>query len=130
MPNLRARVLRWDMTDDERRLWALLRRKQLAGYRFRRQHPMGTYIADFFCPSAKLIVELDGGQHSEDEQMHRDEIRTRWLALRGYRVLRIWNSDLKQRPNDILDMIMDAIQHPPSGPSGHLPPRGGKAEAS
>jgi len=118
------------MTDDERRLWALLRRKQLAGYRFRRQHPMGTYIADFFCPSAKLIVELDGGQHSEDEQMHRDEIRTRWLALRGYRVLRIWNSDLKQRPNDILDMIMDAIQHPPSGPSGHLPPRGGKAEAS
>src|SRR5258706_89021 len=62
MPNTRARTLRWDMTDDERRLWALLRRKQLAGYRFRRQHPMGAYIADFFCPNAKLIVELDGGQ--------------------------------------------------------------------
>src|SRR6266704_1917983 len=80
MPNLRARRLRWDMTDDERRLWALLRRKQLAGYRFRRQHPMGSYVADFFCPNAKLIVELDGGQHSEDKQMHRDEIRSRWLA--------------------------------------------------
>jgi very-short-patch-repair endonuclease len=101
------------MTDDERRLWAVLRRKQLAGYRFRRQHPMGPYVADFFCASAKLIVELDGGQHSEDDQMQRDEMRTRWLASRGYRVLRIWNNELKQRPNDIVDMIVDALQHPP-----------------
>jgi very-short-patch-repair endonuclease len=111
------------MTDDERRLWALLRRKQLAGYR---QHPMGPYIADFFCPNARLIVELDGGQHSEDEQMHRDEIRTRWLVLRGYRVLRIWNSDLKQRPNDILDMIIDPLQNPPFRSFG--PPSPSRAE--
>ena len=57
-------------------------------------------------------MELDGGQHSEDKQMIRDEIRTRWLASRGYRVLRVWNTDLKQRPNDILDMIVDALQTP------------------
>jgi very-short-patch-repair endonuclease len=66
MPITRSRQLRRDMRDDERRLWALLRRKQLAGCRFRRQQPMGIYIANFFCPNAKLIVELDGGQHSED----------------------------------------------------------------
>ena len=56
----RARELRWSMTDAERRLWALLRRKKLAGYRFRRQAPVGPYIADFFCPAARLIIEVDG----------------------------------------------------------------------
>ncbi len=61
MPNLHARHLRRNMTDDERALWTMLRRKNFAGFRFRRQHPIGSYIADFFYPSAKLIVELDGG---------------------------------------------------------------------
>jgi len=125
--NLRARHLRRNMTDDERKLWAVLRRKNLAGFRFRRQQPIGPYIADFFCPSAKLVVELDGEQHAEESHLRRDDERTRWLRSRGYRVLRIWNADLKRSPKDAYEAIYAALTHPPSGPSGHLPPQRGKA---
>jgi very-short-patch-repair endonuclease len=132
LPNLRARRLRRNMTDDERRMWALLRRKNLAGFRFRRQQPIGPYIADFFCPAAKLIVELDGGQHAEESIARRDEERTRWLRARGYEVLRIWNLDLKRNPEDVYEAVYIAltkVAHPPSGPAGHLPPQGGKVVA-
>src|SRR5229473_4630266 len=95
--NLRARHLRRNMTDDERKLLAVLRRKN---------------FADFFCPSAKLIVELDGGQHAEESHLRRDEERTRWLTARGYRVLRIWNADLKQRPQDVYEAIYAALTTP------------------
>ena len=115
------------MPDDERKLWSVLRRKNLAGFRFRRQQPIGPYIADFFCPAAKLIVELDGGQHADDRHRRKDEERTRWLAARGYRVIRIWNSDLKRNSTDVYEAIYLALTNPPSGPAGHLPPQGGKA---
>src|SRR5258705_7637710 len=114
------------MTDGERKLWALLRRKQLAGFRFRRQATIGPYIADFFCPKVRLIVELDGEPHSYETQMRRDAARTIWLEAHGCRVIRFWNLDVFKRPNDVVDMIWDALMHPPSGPSGHLPPQGGK----
>ena len=117
------------MTDDERRLWAVLRRKNLAGFRFRRQQPIGPYIADFFCSSAKLIVELDGGQHAEEAHLRRDEQRSRWLEARGYRVLRVWNLDLKRNAEDVYEAIYLALTNPPSGPSGHLPPQGGKVSS-
>jgi len=77
-----ARKLRRTPTDAEIRLWSRLRRKQLEGFRFRRQHPLGPYVVDFFCAAAKLIVEVDGGQHAND-----GDARTRWLAARGYRVI-------------------------------------------
>jgi very-short-patch-repair endonuclease len=81
-------------TDGERRLWRLLRSKQVANLRFRRQQPIGPYIADFFCPAAKLIVELDGDQHATDKNAAYDAGRTCWLEERGYKVLRFTNGEV------------------------------------
>jgi very-short-patch-repair endonuclease len=91
MASPQARFLRRNETDTEKRLWYRLRRQQLNGFRFRRQHPIGPFIVDFVCLSEKLIVELDGGQHAE--QITADSERTAWLEGRGYRVLRFWNND-------------------------------------
>jgi very-short-patch-repair endonuclease len=119
----RANGLRAAATETERRLWNLLRRKQMAGLRFRRQHAIGSYIVDFYCSAAKLIVELDGGQHGEDAHVAYDEARSRWLAARGYRVIRFSNHDLLREPQVVLDGIWHAIaesgvplpkQNPPS----------------
>src|SRR5215468_8429916 len=82
----RARTLRRDMTEAERRLWQILRSRQTEGYRFRRQVPIGGFIADFVCHAARLIVEIDGGQH--DPSSEAEERRTRFLEAEGYRVLR------------------------------------------
>jgi very-short-patch-repair endonuclease len=87
-----ARALRQQMSSPERRLWYLLRRKQIEGSRFRRQQPIGPYIVDFVCFNERLVIELDGGSHTET-QGH-DEVRTAWLEARGYRVLRLWNNDV------------------------------------
>ncbi len=91
-----AKDLRRRATDTEGMLWSLLRRKNLDGFRFRRQQPIGPYIADFFCSAAKLIVELDGGQHGEPDNLEYDAARTAFLNGLGYRVLRITNYDLLQ----------------------------------
>lgn len=114
------------MTEGEQKLWWLLRRKQLSGFRFRRQAPIGPYTADFFCPKAKLIIEIDGARHLEEERAYRDQDRTRWLEARGYRVLRFFNVDVFKHPAEVTEAIHDALTHPPSGASRHLPPQGGK----
>src|SRR5206468_12936141 len=82
-----ARRLRAKMTDAERKLWSLLRRKQLQGFRFRRQVPLGPYVVDFTCMSARLIMELDGGPHAA--RTEHDERRTAWLASIRFPVLRL-----------------------------------------
>lgn len=87
----------------------LLRRKQISGMRFRRQHPIGPYIADFFCAAAKLVIELDGDQHSADRHTLHDEVRTEWLEKRGYRVLRFSNYEFLTNPDAVLDGICRAI---------------------
>ncbi len=92
IPHLRARNLRHDQTDAEAKLWARLRGGQLEGLKFRRQFPLGQFIADFCCPQRRLIIELDGGQHAE--QRSADEWRSRILSERGYRVLRFWNDEV------------------------------------
>jgi very-short-patch-repair endonuclease len=102
-----AKSLRTNATDAERILWSLLRTRQLGGLRFRRQQPIGPYIVDFFCPSAKLIVELDGSQHGTDQAVSYDDDRTRFLQARGYRVLRFWNADVMKNR----DSVMEAIHH-------------------
>jgi very-short-patch-repair endonuclease len=100
-----ARELRANATECEQKLWALLRAKQFAGLRFRRQQPLGLYIADFYCSAARLVIELDGSQHGTDESLNSDAARTAWLVERGYRVLRFSNEEfLKQR-----DAVIDAI---------------------
>ena len=81
----RARQLRRDQTDAELALWARLRDRQLCGAKFRRQHPIGPFVADFCCPQGKVIVELDGGQHADD--VAADQKRSRFLEEQGYRVL-------------------------------------------
>jgi len=124
-----ARQMRAYPTDAERRLWTFLRNKQLGGLRFRGQQPIGPFIADFFCPSAKLIVELDGGHHSADKNAAYDEDRTRWLKARGYRLLRFDNSHVLKEPATLLEAIVREIADRPPAPK-HLrcfapPSRGG-----
>ncbi len=106
----RARELRALATESERRLWSLLRRKQVGQLRFRRQQPVGPYIADFYCSAAKLIIELDGSQHGEDHHIVRDEVRTRWLETSGYRVLRFSNTEFMRDQVMVMDGIWQAIE--------------------
>jgi very-short-patch-repair endonuclease len=93
-------------TDAERRLWALVRDHRLAGFKFRRQVPIGSYIADVLCAERKLIVELDGSQHAES---NRDMERDRWLAGQGFRIVRVWNNDMLARPSAVLETIYAAL---------------------
>lgn len=101
-----ARELRHRSTDAERRLWSRLRAKRLDGWKFKRQHPIGPYIADFVCHAARLVVEVDGGQHSDSEH---DLNRDAWLRSRGYAVLRFWNNDVLQRTDTVETAINDAL---------------------
>ncbi len=100
-----AKELRQNMTEAERRLWAQLRKKQVGQVRFRRQEPLGPYVVDFFCPAAKLIVELDGDQHGLDQAVAYDAHRTYWLEERGYKVLRFPNREVNK------SHVIDAIWH-------------------
>ncbi len=102
----RARQLRRDSTQAERRLWYRLRGGQL-GVRFRRQVPVGPFIADFACVPARLVVELDGGQHVE--QAEADARRTRSLEAQGYRVLRFWNHEVLENLEGVLQRIAEAL---------------------
>jgi very-short-patch-repair endonuclease len=108
MVSLRARQLRKLATEAERRLWSRLRRKQIEGFRFRRQQPIGPYIVDFFCPEAALVLEVDGGQHALIEAS--DEARTQWLQTRGYRVLRFWNNEVLANTEGVLLTIQFALR--------------------
>ena len=105
-----ARTLRHNQTDTELELWQLLRRRELAGYKFRRQVPLGPYIADFVCLSAHLIVELDGGQHSE--QITYDSERKKWLEAQNFRVLRFWNNQAFEEREAVLLTILSALTAP------------------
>ncbi len=101
-----ARNLRRNQTDAETRLWRLLRAKRLAGVKFKRQVPVGPYVADFACVQQRLIIELDGSQHLDSDY---DRVRTQYLDERGWRVLRFWNSDLSQNREGVLTVIADAL---------------------
>jgi|SRR5665213_839727 len=103
----RARELRRDQTDVERTLWFALRGRRLAGTKFRRQVPIGSYIVDFVCIEQKLIVELDGGQHGD--QTAYDDRRTDFLSREGYRVLRFWNNELVENFDGVLATIVEAL---------------------
>jgi very-short-patch-repair endonuclease len=106
----RARALRRDMTDAERVLWRCLRMRQLDGHRFRRQVPVGPYIADFACLAASLLVEVDGGQHAEASA---DVARDAFLRARGFRLLRFWNHELLADPDAACEAILQALADSP-----------------
>src|SRR5690606_20869466 len=101
-----ARQMRAEPTEAEARLWSRLRNQQL-GFKFRRQHRIGGYIADFVCVERRLVVEADGGQHLE--QAADDGTRTRDLQAAGYRVLRFWNHDVLQATEDVMAEIWRAL---------------------
>ena len=103
-----ARELRKNMTDAERRLWSKIRRKQLKENQFYRQKNIGDYIVDFYCPAAKLIVEIDGGQHYAEENIVKDEARDKFLSDLGFRVLRFSNSDVFK---NIEGVVTDIYYH-------------------
>ena len=89
-------------------MWRLLRNRELTGYRFRRQNPIGQYIVDFVCFEKKLVVEIDGGHHQE--QSHYDKERTSWLESRGFRVLRFWNNQVLEERDSVLEDMLAALQ--------------------
>jgi very-short-patch-repair endonuclease len=117
----RARNLRRDMTEAEKRLWQILRSRQTEGYRFRRQVPIGRFIVDFVCHQARLIVEIDGGQH--DPSSEREAGRTRFLQGEGYRVLRFWNNEVLDNPEGVRAAIAENLQQ--LTPTPTLPHQGG-----
>jgi very-short-patch-repair endonuclease len=117
-----ARQLRRNSTDAERHLWYRLRNYQVAKAKFRRQAPIGRYIADFVCFERGLIVELDGGQHAA--RIVEDEERTAWLDLQGFEVMRFWNHEVFEDLDSILETIGLALLRRPPHPNP--PPPGGR----
>ena len=107
MSTARARELRKQLTDAEKRLWSRLRRNQLGGHHFRRQRPIGPFIVDFVCMAKCLIVEVDGGQHAD--RAEEDARRTAYLEKKGYRVLRFWNNDVLANTEGALEVIRAAV---------------------
>ena len=99
--------LRKELTPAERKLWSRIRNDQL-GAAFRRQHAVGNYIADFCCPKAKLIIELDGSQHLEQEEY--DDERTQYLESQGYKVIRFWNNDVTNNIEGVILSIMNRLE--------------------
>jgi len=107
--------MRLQPTDAEARLWYFLRCRQLAGAKFRRQHPVGPFVADFVCISHALIVEVDGGQH--DREREKRDTRTKCLKACGYHVLRFWNHEVLESPELVVDIILVHLQCTPPQPS-------------
>ena len=118
-----ARRLRRDQTDAERVFWFGVRDRRLDGWKFKRQVPLGRFVVDFFCADARLIVELDGGQHAL--QTERDDARTKELEAMGYLVMRFWNHDVIANRDGILEAILATLNqfrlvppHPSPLPNG------------
>lgn len=102
-----ARQLRREQTEWEHSLWSRLRRRQLEGFKFRRQHPIGPFFVDFFCSEAKLVIEIDGSQHVDE--LADDKRRTDFLSDAGYHVLRFWNHEIRSDIETVLQRIADAL---------------------
>ena len=123
----RARNLRANMTDAEARLWRALRRDQLNGLSFRRQHPIGPFTIDFYCSKLRLAVEVDGGQHAELRKQS-DERRTAWLVENGITVVRYWNSDVLSNLDGVLSDLLvqtERLARAAATPTLTLPLSGG-----
>jgi very-short-patch-repair endonuclease len=122
----RARTLRQNMTEAERRAWQILRSQQMHGYKFRRQVPIGRYIANFVCHEARLIVEIDGGQH--DGSSPQEAERSGFLQNQGYRILRFWNDEVIANLDGVHQTIADELGR--ITPTQTLPHQGGGLLAS
>src|SRR5262245_56875064 len=127
MADERARSLRRNMTDAERKLWRYVRLRQLEGHKFRRQVPIGPYIADFVCLKGMLVIEVDGGPQLDARAY--DSRRDDYIRGQGYRILRFWNNDVLGNMDGVWDVIAAEINNYAScrvTPHPDLPPQGGK----
>ena len=106
----KAQFLRRNETIAEKLLWEKLRNNQLEGLKFRRQHPVNIYIADFYCHKFKLIIELDGDYHDQEEQKQKDEVRTEVLRLNDLKIIRFKNEEVEQDINQVLITIKNKIE--------------------
>jgi len=104
-------MLRRNQTEAEKRLWYRLKNRGLGGWKFRRQHAIGPYFADFACIEAALVVEIDGGQHQGRREQ--DDVRTAFLEGAGYRVLRFWNNDVLSNTDGVLQSVLEALSPSP-----------------
>jgi very-short-patch-repair endonuclease len=108
------------MTDAERVLWREVRAHRFSGFKFKRQEPLGVYVVDFVCYEARLIIELDGGHHANQQEA--DAERTRWLESSGFRVVRFWNNDVLSNIAGVMQEIKRQIRAPFPPLPGPLPP--------
>lgn len=104
-----SRQLRINMTEAERSLWSRIRAKQLKGYQFYRQRIIGNYIVDFYCPKAKLVIELDGGQHYSNEGLEKDQMRDDYLRVQELKVLRFSDRDVFENLNGVVEKIYEFL---------------------
>jgi len=104
-----AKKLRKNSTNTEKYLWEFLRGKQLKGFKFRRQHPIGEYIVDFVNLERKIIIEVDGGQHLKNKK---DMLRDKWLKEQGYEVLRFWDNEVLTNIEGVLEFIREKLLYP------------------
>ncbi|QQM02540.1 hypothetical protein I8G32_01070 [Rhodopseudomonas palustris] len=124
-----ANKLRGNSTAAEDILWRRLRRMNVEGSHFRRQVVIGPYIADFACLAKRLIIEVDGSQHGDEDGLKRDEVRTQWLQSEGYRVIRFWNNDVMSKTDAVMDAIYNATAvTPPRPPLASDPPPPGEGD--
>ena len=98
------------MTPQEKKLWSIIRNRQFFGYRFRRQFPIGQYIVDFICREKKIIIEIDGGQHNKNTNIHYDNIRTKYLITKGYKVIRFWNNDIDKNIKGVYEKLKEIFE--------------------
>lgn len=108
----RARSFRRSMTDAENCIWYHLRNRRLNGYKFIREYQIGPYIVDFVCRQKKLVIEIDGGQHAET--ISYDEKRTEFLEKNRYKVLRVWNNEVFENREEVLEMILNLLDEVPN----------------
>jgi len=109
------------MTDAEVILWSRLKLKSMHGFHFRRQHPIGPYIADFACVPARLVLEVDGATHSSQQEIAYDRRRDAYMTQRRWRVLRVTNEDVYKNLGNVFEMILTLTPPPPSGDAGASP---------
>jgi very-short-patch-repair endonuclease len=102
-----ARQMRKEPTPAEKHLWRIVRNRRLAEFKFRHQHPFGPYILDFYCPAARLIIELDGDSHADEQTQQHDAARTAYLERRGVLTLRFWNVELAENEDGVVARIFD-----------------------
>ena len=112
MDNLKqkARFLRNNLTEQEQKLWNIIRNRQFYGYRFLRQYCIGNYVVDFICRSKKIIIEIDGGQHNFDKNIEYDIRRTEFLQSKGYKVIRFWNNDIDNNINGVYEKLREVFE--------------------